>query len=60
LLAGDGIMRRESNKGYWKGQEVADYERKQRLLVPRKDEILDAVIDFIPFDESQDIHVLDV
>jgi tRNA (cmo5U34)-methyltransferase len=53
-------MEREPNKEYWKGKEVSDYERKQRLLVPRKDEILDTIVDFIPFDEDQDIHVLDV
>jgi hypothetical protein len=34
--------------GYWSGKEVTDYERKQRLLVPRKDEMLDAIVDLVP------------
>ena len=34
-------MEREPKKEYWQGKEVTDYERKQRLLVPRKNEILD-------------------
>ena len=54
------MMTGEPNKEYWRGEEVISYERKQRLLVPRKDEILDAVVDFIPFDKQQDIHILDV
>lgn len=53
-------MEREPNKEYWQGREVTDYERKQRLLVPRKDEILDTIADFIPFDEDQNFHILDV
>ena len=53
-------MGRKPNREYWQGKEVTDYERKQRLLVPRKDEILDTIVDFIPFDEDQDFHILDV
>ncbi len=53
-------MRREPNKQYWQGEVVADYGRKQRLIVPRKDEILDTIVDLIPFDKDQDLHILDV
>jgi len=50
----------EPNKDYWKDEQVTGYERKQRLLVPRKDEILDTIIDFIPFDEDDELRVIDV
>ena len=53
-------MTREPNKEFWQGEEVSGYERKQRLVVPRKDEILDTIVDFIPYDEDQEFHVLDV
>ena len=48
------------NKDYWKDRQVSDYDRKQRLLVPRKDELLDTVVDFLPFEEEQPVHILDV
>lgn len=53
-------MEREPNVAYWQGREVSGYERKQRLLVPRKDELLDTVVDCIPFEGDQGIHVVDV
>ena len=40
------------NKEYWTGRQVAEYERKQRLLVPRKDEMLQTLVDLIPFDRE--------
>lgn len=48
------------NPDYWTGQEVTGYERKQRLLVPRKDEMLDTIVDLMPFDPQAAITVLDV
>jgi tRNA (cmo5U34)-methyltransferase len=51
---------RQPNVDYWAGREVTAYERKQRLLVPRKDEILETVVDLIPFPEDAAIAVLDV
>lgn len=53
-------MSREPNKEFWQGEEVSGYDRKQRLVVPRKDEILDTIVDFIPYDEDQEFRVLDV
>ena len=51
---------REPNKDYWQGNEVTGYERKQRLLVPRKDELLDTIVENIPFDIRSPIRVLDL
>jgi tRNA (cmo5U34)-methyltransferase len=48
------------NKDYWTGQQVTDYERKQRLLVPRKDELLETIVDLIPFGPDEAFTVLDV
>ena len=50
----------EPNKEYWRDEQAAGYERKQRLLAPRKDELLDTIVDFIPFDSDARIHVIDV
>lgn len=46
--------------GFWQGREVDGYDRKQRLLIPKKDEILDTIIDFVPFDPDEPIQVVDV
>jgi cyclopropane fatty-acyl-phospholipid synthase-like methyltransferase len=51
---------KQPNKDYWTGDEVTAYERKQRLLVPRKDEILDTIVDLLPFDEQHDFCAVDV
>ena len=48
------------NPDYWTGQQVSDYERKQRLLVPRKDEMLDTIVALMPFESEQTFTVLDV
>lgn len=40
----------EPSKEYWRGRPVSDYERRQRLRVPRKKEILETITDFMPFD----------
>lgn len=45
---------------YWRGGQVRGYDRKQRLLVPKKDEMLDVVVDFIPFEVDAPILVVDV
>ena len=50
----------QPNKEYWTGSEITNYERKQRLLAPRKDEILDTIADLVPFDERQEFRVVDV
>lgn len=49
-----------SHTGYWTGQEVTGYERKQRLLVPRKDEMLDTIVALMPFGLEDAVTVLDV
>jgi trans-aconitate methyltransferase len=48
------------NKDYWTGREVTEYERKQRLLVPRKDEMLEVIVDLVPFGEEDAFTVVDV
>jgi len=48
------------NKDYWKDGQVTGYERKQRLLVPGKDELLDVVVDSITLDEAQGPYIVDV
>jgi tRNA (cmo5U34)-methyltransferase len=50
----------QGNPDYWTGQEVTGYERKQRLLVPRKDEMLETIVALMPFDTQATISVLDV
>ena len=50
----------EPNKEYWRDEQVADYERKQRLLAPRKDELLNSIVEFIPFNPDAEIRVIDV
>lgn len=49
-----------SRKDYWQGCQVTDYERRQYLIVPRKDECLDMIVDFCPFGEDDEIHVVDL
>ena len=49
----------QPNIDYWTGDQVAGYERKQRLLVPRKDELLDTIVDPVPFDEKHEFCVVD-
>jgi proline iminopeptidase len=46
----------QPNIDYWAGREVTGYERKQRLLVPRKDEILDTIVDLIPKERRYSIN----
>jgi tRNA (cmo5U34)-methyltransferase len=48
------------NTGYWTGHQVTDYERRQRLLVPRKDEMLDTIVALMPFGTQDVFTVLDV
>jgi hypothetical protein len=50
----------EPNKDYWHGCQVTDYERRQYLIIPRKDECLDTIVDFCPFGEDDEIHVVDL
>ena len=50
----------QPNKDYWTGNEVTIYERKQRLLAPRKDEVLDTIVDLVPFDEQHEFCIVDV
>jgi cyclopropane fatty-acyl-phospholipid synthase-like methyltransferase len=50
----------QPNKDYWTGQQVTDYPRKQSLLVPRKDELLEAIVDLFPFGPDEAFTVLDV
>lgn len=50
----------QPNKDYWQGCQVTDYERRQYLIVPRKDECLDTIVDFCPFGEDDEIHVVDL
>jgi hypothetical protein len=45
----------QPNKDYWTGDEVNAYERKQRLLAPRKDEVLDTIVDLVHFDEQYEL-----
>jgi tRNA (cmo5U34)-methyltransferase len=49
----------QPNKDYWQGSQVTDYERQQYLIVPRKAECLDTIVDFCPFGEDDEIHVVD-
>jgi len=53
-------MNTSPNKAYWRDGEVTGYERKQRLLVPRKDEILETVVEFLPFSPQDRISIVDV
>ncbi|MCX6013377.1 MAG: class I SAM-dependent methyltransferase [Chloroflexi bacterium] len=48
------------NTEYWMDKRVSDYDRRQRLLAPRKDEMLDTLIDFLPFQTTDKIHVVDI
>lgn len=50
----------QPNKDYWQGCQVTDYERRQYLIVPRKDECLDTIVDFCPFGEDDEIYVVDL
>jgi len=50
----------QPNKDYWTSSQVTGYERKQRLLVPRKSELLDTIVDLVPFDENAEFCIVDV
>lgn len=50
----------EPNKDYWKQEKAIDYDRKQGVLIPRKDELLDTIVDFIPFAPDDQLRILDV
>ena len=50
----------QPSKHYWTGSQVSGYERKQCLLFPRKDELLDTIVDLIPFAGNHEFCVVDV
>ncbi|RZB38264.1 MAG: hypothetical protein SRB2_00012 [Desulfobacteraceae bacterium Eth-SRB2] len=50
----------EPNKDYRKQEKAIDYDRKQGVLIPRKDELLDTIVDFIPFAPDDQLRILDV
>jgi cyclopropane fatty-acyl-phospholipid synthase-like methyltransferase len=50
----------EPNKDYWRREKTIDYDRRQDVLIPRKDELLDTIVDFIPFAPKDQLRILDV
>ena len=50
----------QPNKDYWTHSQVTGYERKQRLLVPRKGELLETIVDLIPFEGDAEFCIVDV
>ncbi len=52
--------RRGGRTEFWRGVEVAEYERKQRLLVMRKEEALRTAAEVLPFPRKWNGRVLDI
>jgi len=50
----------EKSEEYWKGDQVEIYEHKQRLVVPKKDEMLDIIVKLFPYSSDEKIKVLDI
>ncbi len=50
----------KKSQEYWKGNQVEIYEHKQRLVVPKKDEMLDIIVKLFPYSSDEKIKVLDV
>lgn len=47
------------SKGYWTGEQVKGYNRKQQLLVPKKTEMLETMVQVLPFPQDMAIDVLE-
>jgi ubiquinone/menaquinone biosynthesis C-methylase UbiE len=52
--------KRGGEPAFWRGEQVTDYDRRQRLLVMRKREALRVAVDVLPFASDWDGRVLDV
>lgn len=55
-----GGRARGGNPAFWRGREVTEYERKQRLLVMGKREALRVAVDVLPFPVGWTGRVLDI